>query len=87
MGESNAGYTIVIVILSVIASFSMTGLFLLIRRLNVQEDQIEELEDRITTIHREFLAHTHTESKTEPTIPAMYPIMRYTVEKRKRTRW
>ena len=87
MNISNAGYMIVIVLLSVITSFSMTGLFLLIRRLNEQEGQIEELEDRLTSINREFLAHTHTEHKAEPTIPPMYPIMRYVVEKRKRTRW
>lgn len=83
----NTGYIAVIVLLSIIASFSITGLWILLGRLSEAEDRLVELDQRVATLQGELLAHTHTEHKTTPTIPQSYPMIRYTWERRKRMRW
>lgn len=83
----NLGYTVVIVLLSVVASFSVTALWVLMGRLNAQEERLQELDERLSMLQSELLAHSHNEHKTTPTIPNTYPIVRYTWERRKRMRW
>lgn len=83
----NTGYVAAIVILSVVTSFSMTALWILLGRVTEAEDRLMELDQRVATLQGELLAHTHTEHKTTPIIPQTYPMIRYTWERRKRTRW
>lgn len=83
----NIGYIVVIILLSALASFSMVALWVLMGRLNEQEDRLIELDARVSTLQSELLAHSHSEHKTTPTIPNTYPIVRYTWERRRRVRW
>lgn len=83
----NLGYVVVIILLSIIASLSLTALWVAGRRLDEAEERIAELDMRVSTLQGELLAHTHVDHKELPTIPQSYPMIRYTWERRKRVRW
>lgn len=83
----NQGYIVVIVLLSIVASFSVTALRQALKRIEETEERLVELDERVSVLQTELLAHTHSEHKATPTIPQSFPIVRYTWEKRRRMRW